>query len=65
MHVLLAVCIAHYLRDARAAFPSDDKRAISEAFRCFEHVRVKHCTDIQVRPSFTLISLLVTASHFS
>lgn len=58
----VAVCIAHYLRDARAAFPSDDKRAISEAFRCFEHVRVKHCTDIQVRPA-CLPTLTAASSH--
>ena len=40
--------IASYLRDARAAIPNKSK-ATAEAFRCFEKVRVKHCTAIQVR----------------
>ena len=43
-----AVYIAHYLRDAQALFPDDKNKAIEEAFRCFQAIRIKHCTDIQV-----------------
>jgi hypothetical protein len=52
--MLMSLCeppvyIACYLRDAREMIPNEGK-AVSEAFRCFQEIRVKHCTDIQVGP---------------
>ena len=34
--------------DAFALFPEDKDQAIAAAFSAFQHVRVKHCTDIQL-----------------
>jgi len=38
-----------FLRDAYALFPKNKGKAVQAAFEAFQNVRVKHCTDIQVR----------------